>query len=547
MRREIVITKKKLDELRAHLLGKSGLRDDEQLAYILCGVSEGEDYLQLLVRELIPVPPDGFEHQSSVHLTVKKEFTRKVYQRCSRTGLSLIEAHSHPFASDHVSFSYIDTANEEKRFPYVEERIPNIHNASMVFGQNSIDAHVWDKKTHSVLPIDLIRVVGTPRTEWVVPTSAKRSKLLSQNFKPLKPLVKPLVRQIKDRLLGLLKRPAASKPVEMGNDDMFSRQVLAFTKQGQELLSRCCVGIVGVGGIGSIVAEFLARLGIGHIILVDHDIVEWPNLNRMLGTSPANVGLAKVEVIKKHLNNINPCVKVTPIPTSITDEKALSALKSVDILIGGVDNHGARLMLNHLSVKYLIPLIDCGTQIWVENNRIKEACGQVVISIPGRFCLECIDRIDRQQAGQDLLPAELREREVRAGYISGLEEPAPAVISLNATVASLAVTELINLVVGFKPIAHTIYYDILRSRVEELRGQAIENCITCGKQGILALGDLEPFPDFEQKKAKPIPSLKEAGAMDDEQDSGDMEAKAEKAGGKGRTDEVRKQAHAFLP
>jgi molybdopterin/thiamine biosynthesis adenylyltransferase len=489
MRREIVITQRDFRQLREHLL-RPGIHEDEQMAYILCGVNEGEDYLQLLVREVIPVPPEGFEHQSGVHLTVKKGFTRKVYQRCSESGLSLIEAHSHPFASGHVSFSSIDTANEEKRFPYVEEKIPNIHNASMVLGRNSIDAHVWDKKIHSVLPIDLIRVVGTPCTEWVFPTSAAHQSL---------------ARQIRESLFAFFKRPRKKR--ERG---IFSRQILAFTRRGQELLSCCCVGIVGVGGIGSIVAEFLARLGVGSIVLVDHDVVEWPNLNRMLGTTPASVGRAKVEEVKEHLGRINPSVKVTPIPNSITDQKALSVLKSTDFLVGGVDNHGARLILNQLSVKYLIPLIDCGTQIWVEEGRIKEACGQVAVSIPGGFCLECIDRIDRQRAGQDLLPPHLKEREVRGGYVSGVEEPAPSVVSPNGTVASLAVTELINLVVGFKPIAHSIYYDVLRSKVEELRCQAVESCITCGKGGIFALGDLEPFPDFEQKKVpKAIPSLKE--------------------------------------
>ena len=135
MRRGIVITRDDLARLREHLLGNP--RQHEELAYLLAGVNETTHRLQLLVKEIVAVPPEAFERQSGAYLAVKRGFSEDIYWRCSTSGLSLIEAHSHSFCTDSASFSRTDTDTEAKKFPYVERKIPQIYNATMVFGKNS--------------------------------------------------------------------------------------------------------------------------------------------------------------------------------------------------------------------------------------------------------------------------------------------------------------------------------------------------------------------------------------------------------------------------
>lgn len=480
---EIVFTASQYARLCAHLLQD---RYREQLAFILAGVNQGRGYLRLLGREIIPLPPESFKVQSGAFLQVNDEISQSVLQRCYDEGLSLIEAHSHPFCEDNVAFSGTDTDNEHQKFPYVARKIPNIFHATVVFGQQSVDAHMWDKQTQRVVPINHVRVIATP-FQWIVPTSQKQ--------------------QSRNRIAGFSARRNGLRSPDTGRT---ARQVMALGREGQQQLEKCTVGIVGLGGTGSAVAQALGYLGVKRLILVDHDRVETSNLNRLIGATPwdARWRLPKVEVARRHLREINPRVKVVSLCKSVTTPKAIQLLKGADILFGCTDNHGSRLVLNQLSVKYLIPYIDIGTGIDTDGNgHIKHAGGQVRIGLPGDFCLECINGIDRVQAAQDLATPWERERQRTQGYISGENVHAPAVIFLNQTLASMAVAQFAGLITGFKAVTRVIFYDLLRDTTLPTGAMGRMDCVCCGEGRLLGLGDLEPFPDFGERDWSRVPNV----------------------------------------
>jgi hypothetical protein len=201
---------------------------------------------------------------------------------------------------------------------------------------------------------------------------------------------------------------------------------------------------------------------------------------------------------------------------SLLRPEAHRALKRVDVLLGATDNHGARLVLNNrLAVQYLIPYIDVGVGFETDpRGAITRAGGWVRVVQPGAWCLNCIDALDREQAKLDLLgPAERAEARAR-GYIPAEEIPAPAVIFLNGTLASLAVGEFMNMIVGFKPVQPLVLYDLLKARATPVAAQPRAACAACDPQALLALGDLEPFPAYGREGALPVPSCSPAAAGD---------------------------------
>ena len=132
-------------------------------------------------------------------------------------------------------------------------------------------------------------------------------------------------------------------------------------------------------------------------------------------------------------------------------QDARESFRACDVLFGCADNDGARLALNEISLKYFIPYIDTGTEIFVEDGRVTDMGGQVRVVVPGvTGCLECAEAIDYGQAAISLLSG-LTTSSVRnaAGYVNGTGlSPAPAVITLNTMIASMAAQEFVDMMAG---------------------------------------------------------------------------------------------------
>jgi hypothetical protein len=104
-----------------------------------------------------------------------------------------------------------------------------------------------------------------------------------------------------------------------------------------------------------------------------------------------------------------------------------------------------------------------------------------------------VDGIDRTQAAQELMSPPVRQRQVARGYAQGVDAPTPAVLFLNAEMASLAMAEFVNLWTGYRTPAPLLYYDLLNARLTPAGAGRQMSCIACGEGRGLALGDLEPL------------------------------------------------------
>ncbi|NLF15484.1 MAG: ThiF family adenylyltransferase [Anaerolineaceae bacterium] len=458
MRYEIVFPAGAWPGVLKHLLGQGS---DEQLAFLLAGTARGSGWRRLLVREAIAVPAGAFVRQTGNYLAVKPEFSQGVLRRCYEEGLSLIEAHSHPFAGRDVAFSALDLANEELKFRYVASRIPHVTHATLVVGQDSLDAHVWDRRSRRTVPVDCIRILDQPITD-LLPTS---HELPGENVPDPAPWL--------------------------------HRQALAFGSAAQQRMERVRVGVVGCGGTGSLVVQMLAHLGVRRLVLVDPDVVEVSNLNRLVGARPADArnGRYKVDVARRLARSISHNVQVRALPLSVADPAAVAALKGLDLLFGCTDNDGSRLILNRMAVQYLIPYLDLGAGLQAApGGRLSAGGGQVRLVRPGSFCLACIDGIDRVRAARDLQPLLDRRRHADRGYVQDNDLPTPAVLFLNCAVAALAMAEFVNLWTGYRAPTPLAYFDLLASRLAPAQAERQPDCIACGEGGSLGLGDLEPLP-----------------------------------------------------
>lgn len=129
-------------------------------------------------------------------------------------------------------------------------------------------------------------------------------------------------------------------------------------KEKAELLARKKVAVFGIGGVGSYVAEALARAGVGSLLLVDSDDVSLSNINRQLIALRSTVGKAKVEAAKERILDINPDCEVKTVKAFVTPENLPEILaEDVDYAIDAVDNVTAKIALVVLCAQRTIPLI----------------------------------------------------------------------------------------------------------------------------------------------------------------------------------------------
>ncbi len=289
-------------------------------------------------------------------------------------------------------------------------------------------------------------------------------------------------------------------------DPTFDRQARVFGHAVSWTLRHLRVAIVGCGGTGSAVASLLARLGVGRLALIDDDIVEETNLNRLHFTtqSDADAGRAKVDVIGDGIASLGLGVQVRRYPWPVNDDRCRDALKSSDIVFGCTDDHLGRGLLNRLAYFYSIPVIDLGLLIEPSEDFSQYATfdGRVTVIQPGTVCQLCRGLIDPETMYAENLrrnDPEIFEERLRAGYIPALDEPSPVVGTFTTEVASMAVNELLQRLTGFRGPDGSASERIRRfDRVKEADwlpgGNARAGCPLCS--GVYTnRGDVVPFLD----------------------------------------------------
>jgi molybdopterin-synthase adenylyltransferase len=155
------------------------------------------------------------------------------------------------------------------------------------------------------------------------------------------------------------------------------------------ILADRTVGIIGLGGGGSHVAQQLAHIGIGRIVLIDPQVIEDTNLNRLVGATMTDVEAAtpKVEIARRVILGVNANAAVSRHRSDWQD--AAEAWKLCDVIVGGLDSVRAKNELDAFCRRFLIPYIDMGMDVHGGAGR-HLISGQVVLSAPGTPCLRCL-------------------------------------------------------------------------------------------------------------------------------------------------------------
>lgn len=468
-------------------------RTVETKCFLLCRALELPYRTVFLVRELIEVPPEGYEERSASRVITRREFVHALLMRCANEGLSLLEAHSHPWATN-TRFSSIDHYSDRQKFLATQSLSPPFRHGSLVFGCDMhFDGHMWDYEHQQVVPIKRIRIVGAPyEVRYIV--------------------------------------GGAPPELDKAQQELYDRQVRALGAEGQAILSSLCVALVGAGGLGSQIAQALTLLGVGQILLIDPDRLELSNLNRVVGATwfRACRRWRKVKALAQTLNRARPpeSPAIVPVAHDARLPGLLPLMLSCDLLIGAVDSATVRQYLNLLAACALMPYLDAGVGVRAEAGRIVQGGGQVQVVLPNETaCLACVGNLVRQSVEEQLTP-EQREMSIRYGYIQGERIPNPQVVFLNGVIANLLAWELVKLCTGCLPVQPYVYYDLVAQQAFPAHAERNPDCFLCSEQAgsMLATGleGIQSFLTPARRNLPPPPRPESRPAQSEQSDSADM-------------------------
>lgn len=240
----------------------------------------------------------------------------------------------------------------------------------------------------------------------------------------------------------------------------YSRNEALFGAEGQNKIRNTRVAIVGLGGLGSHVAQQLAYLGVTDFLLVDDDILTDSSLNRLIGAydSDVSVQTRKVDSARRLIQLVAPNSQVRALPVKVESEEVGPALKTVDVVFGCLDKDMPRLRVTELCARLARPYFDLATDTGDDEG---PTFGGRVAFGNGSGCLFCLGLLDQEEMARESLPWALRQARDRSYGISAdsLVDTGPAVVSVNGAVASLAVTEFMLFATGLgTPVPLMNYY-----------------------------------------------------------------------------------------
>jgi molybdopterin/thiamine biosynthesis adenylyltransferase len=440
------------DHLVSHLLDGS---DNEKAAYLLCGLSKASHETRLLARDFLPVATTDVLESSRVHMKIASRSFLRAMKAADNSRSCFVFAHSHP--PEICEHSSQDDREEAALFSTAYNRIHHSGpHASLVFSERiKPTGRVWLEEG-SFCPIDVVRVVG------------KRVRLFFD---------------------------VATHGLDFS---LFDRQVRAFGKPIQGFLRILKAGIVGAGGTGSSVAEQLIRLGVGKLLIADGGKLEDSNVTRGYGSRLADVGAFKATLLKRLAADVGLGTEVEILDRPVTFQSVLKQFRECDVIFGCTDDEWGRSLLCRLAIYYCIPVFDMGVRIDSDDGAVSSVSGRVTTLYPASACLFCRGRITPERVRAEMLaavsPGEAEELR-KEGYVEGLDEPAPAVISFTTSVAAGAVSELLHRLTGFMGSERTSTEVIFRFDEGRMGGNSTASkpgCF-CSNRENWGRGDQSPF------------------------------------------------------
>jgi sulfur-carrier protein adenylyltransferase/sulfurtransferase len=253
----------------------------------------------------------------------------------------------------------------------------------------------------------------------------------------------------------------------------YSRHLILpeFGMAGQRRVKQGSVLLIGTGGLGSPLALYLAAAGVGHIGLVDFDVVDESNLQRQIVHGTSTIGVRKTESAKRRLHDLNPNVDVTTYETQITSENAFEIMRPYDVIVDGTDNFPTRYLTNDASVMLGKPNV---------YGSIFRFEGQATVFYPkeGGPCYRCLYP---EPPPPGLVPS------CAEGGVLGV---------LPGVIGTIQATEAVKLLAGIGDplVGRLMLYDALSMRFRELKLRRNPNCPVCGEHpSVTELIDYDQF------------------------------------------------------
>lgn len=338
------------DDLKEVLIRKDG---QEDLLFALWTPSVGNNRYTAVVNEII-FPEDG-DRNIHGNASYNYQYLFRVCNIAMQKGMGIALLHSHPSPGwQNMSFDDIET--EKKTFinAYSTTELPFI---GLTVGNDGYwSSRVWFYEKQEICK------------KWAYSVRVAGPKFKIYFNDDLLPSEKPNNRAI--------------------------RTVNIWGEETHNNVSRLKIGIVGLGSVGSVVADMLSRMGVSDFTLIDYDEVKEHNLDRLSGAFHSDIGNKKVEVIKEHIlkagtaNKINVEISDRKLNKEIAYRKALDC----DVIFSCVDKPWGRYILNHLAYSHLIPVIDGGILVeFGENRELNFADWTVHTVVPGKACMQCLN------------------------------------------------------------------------------------------------------------------------------------------------------------
>jgi molybdopterin/thiamine biosynthesis adenylyltransferase len=397
---------------------------DEHGAVVLCGTANTQHGSRLLVREVV-LAVDGRDYVPGTrgyrHLT--GEFVTHQVRKARDEGLVYLAVHNHG-GLDSVGFSRADLESHERAYPTLLG-VTKQPVGALVCTERAAAGDIWLPSGQRAA-IESIEVVGT-----------RRQVLRSAPQQPTSDVA-----------------------------DRFTRQALLFGAEGQAVLASLKVVVVGAGGVGMLLIQYLARLGIGHIVVIDPERVEVSNLSRLpearrldamalpewiphsIRRLADGLRAPKVRVARRVIRRASRNTTITAVLGDIADEQTAALAKDSDYIFLAADTMLARDVVNQLAYQFLIPTLQVGSKVV-----INPSSGSVIDTFAAvrhigttSGCLRCAGLVDPVRLSEESLgdPTQVQ----RQRYVADPEVHAPSVITLNALGSGFGANDFMLYAVG---------------------------------------------------------------------------------------------------
>ncbi len=240
--------------------------------------------------------------------------------------------------------------------------------------------------------------------------------------------------------------------------DRYSRQTLCrvIGEEGQKRLSNSSVVVIGCGALGTVIANALARAGVGKVRIIDRDLIEYHNLQRQILFDEEDVKkqVPKAIAAERHLKKVNSSIEIEGIVADVHYANIEDLVQGADLILDGLDNPETRFLINDVSLKHGIP--------WIYGGAI-ETYGMTMNIIPGKTpCFRCVF--------PSVPPPGVIPTCDRAGVIS----PAPSIIG------SLQTVEAMKILTGAEEISRdVVFVDVWQGVFNRFKPSFRPDCPAC--------------------------------------------------------------------